>query len=217
MKSDAEIRRDVERELEWDPSVDGRRIGVAVEEGVVSLTGDVPSMSDKWRAERAAEKVGGVRAIVNELEVKSEYERDDTDIAEAAVHALKWNVRVPSDDITVKVAKGWVTLTGEVRWDFQRRAAEDAVRDLYGVRGVTNSIAVRPKVKPEDVKRRIDETFKRDAILDALHVTVEVNGSEVILRGTVRSWIERREAERAAWAAPGVTEVRNEITVGAVA
>jgi osmotically-inducible protein OsmY len=217
VKSDSELRRDVERELEWDPSVNERHIGVAVDDGVVTLTGQVGSFSDRWRAERAIERVAGVRGIANEIEVKSEYERTDADIAKAAVDALKWNVMVPSDKVTVKVDRGWITLTGEVRWDFQRRAAENAIRHLAGIRGITNRVLVRPTVEPDAVKRKIEEAFKRDAILDALHVTVEVEGSEVVLRGEVRSWTERREAEEAAWSAPGVTAVRNEITVSAAA
>jgi osmotically-inducible protein OsmY len=217
MKSDSELRRDVERELEWEPSVDERRIGVSVMDAIVTLTGDVRSYGEKWRAERAVERVAGVKGIANELEVKSASERSDTDIAKAAVDALKWNVMVPSDDVKVKVQNGWITLTGDVRWDYQRRSAEKAVRDLPGVRGLTNLITIRPRVEPEDVKRKIEETFKREAILDASHITVQATGSEVTLRGSVRSWAERHEAEKAAWAAPGVTAVHNYITVSAAA
>jgi osmotically-inducible protein OsmY len=217
MKSDSELRRDVERELEWEPSVDERRIGVSVVDAIVTLTGDVRSYGEKWRAERAVERVAGVKGIANELEVKSASERSDTDIAKAAVDALKWNVMVPSDDVKVKVQNGWITLTGDVRWDYQRRSAEKAVRDLPGVRGLTNLITIRPRVEPEDVKRKIEETFKREAILDASHITVQATGSEVTLRGSVRSWAERHEAEKAAWAAPGVTAVHNYITVSAAA
>jgi osmotically-inducible protein OsmY len=217
MKSDNELRREVERELEWEPSVDERRIGVAVVDGIVTLTGEASSYSEKWRAERAVERVEGVRGIVNDLVVKPANERSDVDIAKAAVDALKWNVMVPADDIKVKVEKGWVTLTGDVRWDYQRRAAERAIRDLPGVKGIVNLIVVKPKVEPKDIKNKIEETFKRDAILDANHITVEVNGSEVTLRGTVRSWVERHEAEKAAWSAPGITAVHNYITVSAAA
>ena len=213
MKSDSELRRDVERELEWEPGVDARRIGVSVIDGVVTLTGQVSSYAERWKAERTVERVTGVRGIANELEVVLTGELSDTEIARAAVDALKWDITVPSDRIKVKVDKGWVTLTGEASWDFQRRAAERAVRNLAGVRGVTNSITVMPGVKPENVKLMIEETFRREAVLDARNVQVEVNGSEVTLRGTVRSWIERHEAEKAAWAAPGVTAVHNLITV----
>jgi osmotically-inducible protein OsmY len=217
MKTDSELRREVERELEWEPSVDERRIGVSVMDGIVTLTGEVSSFGEKWRAERAVERVAGVRGIANELEVKLLSERSDVDIAKAAADALKWNVMVPSDKITVKVSNGWLTLEGEVRWDYQRRAAERAVRDLPGVRGVSNLIRIKPRVEPENVKERIEETFKRVATLDANRISVQAEGSEVTLRGTVHSWIERHEAEKAAWAAPGVTAVHNYITVSAAA
>jgi osmotically-inducible protein OsmY len=217
MKTDSELRREVERELEWEPSVDERRIGVSVMDGIVTLTGEVSSFGEKWRAERAVERVAGVRGIANDLEVKLLSERSDVDIAKAAADALKWNVMVPSDKITVKVSKGWLTLEGEVRWDYQRRAAERAVRDLPGVRGVSNLIRIKPRVEPDHVKERIEETFKRVATLDANRISVQVEGSEVTLRGTVHSWIERHEAEKAAWAAPGVTAVHNYITVSAAA
>lgn len=213
MKSDSELRRDVERELEWEPGVDERRIGVSVIDGVVTLTGQVSSYAERWKAERTVERVTGVRGIANDLEVIPTGEQSDTDIARAAVDALKWDITVPSDRIKVKVDKGWVTLTGEANWDFQRRAAERAVRNLTGVTGLTNLITVMPGVKPQNVKQMIEETFKREAVLDANNIQVEVNGSEVTLRGTVRSWIERHEAEKAAWAAPGVTAVHNFITV----
>jgi osmotically-inducible protein OsmY len=199
------------------PSVDERRIGVGVMDGIVTLNGEVSSFGEKWRAERAAERVAGVRGIANELEVKLLSERSDADIAKAAADSLKWNVMVPSDKVTVKVSKGWLTLEGEVRWDYQRRAAERSVRDLPGVRGVSNLIRIKPRVEPENVKEKIDETFKRVATLDANRISVQVEGSEVTLRGTVHSWIERHEAEKAAWAAPGVSSVHNYITVSAAA
>jgi osmotically-inducible protein OsmY len=213
MKTDSELRRDVERELEWEPSVDERRIGVAVVDGIVTLTGEVGSYSEKWRAERAVERVAGVRGIANEVEVKSMLQRSDTDIAHMAVEALNSNVLVPADHVQVKVEGGWLTLTGEVEWDYQRRAAERAVRDLPGVLGITNLITIKPRVEPTDVKRKIEETFKREAILDANNITVQVTGDDVTLRGSVRSWAERHEAEKAAWAAPGVKAVHNYITV----
>jgi osmotically-inducible protein OsmY len=213
MKSDSELRRDVERELEWEPGVDERRIGVSVIDGVVTLTGQVSSYAERWKAERTVERVTGVRGIADELEVIPAGEHSDTDIARAAVDALKWDITVPSDRIKVKVDRGWVTLTGEANWDFQRRAAERAVRNLNGVTGLTNLITVKPGVKPQNVKQMIEKTFKREAVLDANSIQVEVNGSEITLRGTVRSWIERHEAEKAAWAAPGVTAVHNYITV----
>jgi osmotically-inducible protein OsmY len=215
MKTDSDLRRDVERELEWEPSVDERRIGVAALDGIITLTGEVGTYSEKWRAERAVERVAGVRGIANEIDVKSTVERSDTDIAKMAVDALEANVLVPADRIQVKAEGGWLTLTGEVPWDFQRRAAERSVRDLPGVRGISNLITIKPRVEPVDIKRKVEETFKREAILDANNITVQVTGDEVTLRGSVRSWVERHEAEKAAWSAPGVKAVHNYITVRA--
>jgi osmotically-inducible protein OsmY len=213
MKADDELRRDVEQELEWEPSVDERRIGVSVIEGIVTLTGEVGSYVEKWKAERTAERVAGVRGIANDLVVRSAAERSDTDIAKAAADALKWNVVVPDDRVKVTVEKGWVTLTGELSWDYQRRAAERAVRSLRGVRGITDLVVVTPRAEPEAVKERIEQTFKREAALDANRIAVQASGGEVTLRGSVRSWVERHEAEKAAWAAPGVRAVHNYITV----
>ena len=217
MKDDNDLRRDVERELEWEPSVDERRIGVSVTEGIVTLTGEVGSYVEKWKAERTAERVEGVRGIANDLVVRSAAERSDTDIARAAADALRWNVVVPDDRVKVKVENGWVVLTGEVPWDYQRRAAERAVRSLQGVGGITDLIVVTPRAEPEKVKDRIEQTFKREAALDAKRITVQASGGEVTLRGSVRSWVERHEAEKAAWAAPGVRAVHNYITVEPVA
>jgi osmotically-inducible protein OsmY len=217
MKADDELRRDVEQALEWDPSVDERRIGVSVIEGIVTLSGDVGSYVEKWNAERTAERVQGVRGLANDLVVRTAAERSDTDIAKAAADSLKWNVVVPDDRVNVRVEKGWVTLTGKVTWDFQRRAAERAVRSLRGVRGITDEIIVAPRAEPEEVKQRIEQTLKREAALDANRITVQAFGGEVTLRGSVRSSVERHEAEKAAWAAPGVRTVHNYITVEPVA
>jgi len=217
MKSDEELRRDVLAELEYEPSIDARKIGVAVEDGIVTLTGEVPSFAEKWNAERAVERVEGVRGIVNKIEVKPIGEFSDANIAREAADALRWNLMVPPGKVIPKVENGYITLTGEVNYEFQRRAAEKAVRYIPGVKGIINLVTVKPKVEPKNVKEKIEETFKRMAALDAESISVEVNGSEVILRGTVRSWAERHEAEKAAWAAPGVTSVKNYITVKAVA
>jgi len=213
MKTDSELRRDVERELEWDPSIDARNIGVAAKNGVVTLTGYVSSYADKWRAERIAKRVSGVTALANEIEVKLSTERTDPDIAEAARAALKADSRLPADRIKVIVERGWVTLEGTVDYYYQKSAAESDVRYIAGVRGVTNALVVTPKVSPTDIRMKIEEALKRSAQLDANRISVETEGSKVILSGTVRSWAEREEAEMAAWAAPGVTEVENRIKV----
>ena len=214
MKTDSELRRDVERELEWDPSIDARNIGVAAKNGVVTLTGYVSSYADKWRAERIAKRVSGVTALANEIEVKLSTERTDPDIAEAARAALKADSRLPADRIKVIVERGWVTLEGTVDYYYQKSDAESNVRYIAGVRGVTNALVVTPKVSPTDIRMKIEEALKRSAQLDANRISVETEGSKVILSGTVRSWAEREEAEMAAWAAPGVTQVENKIKVG---
>ena len=213
MKTDLELKRDVEAELAWEPIVDAARIGVAVNAGVVTLTGEVKSYAEKYKAERAAERVAGVRGVVNEIKVDLPHERTDTDLAREAAEALKRNSLVPDDRIKVIVVNGWITLKGEVTYEFERRVAEQAVRFLPGVRGVTNLIAVVPRVKPQDIKKQIEESFQRQALLEASNITVEISGDEVILRGTVHSWIERYEAEKVAWSAPGVRSVKNYITV----
>lgn len=213
MKTNDELRKDVEDELEWEPSVDQRKIGVAVSNGIVTLTGDVRSYSEKWRAERAVERLKGVTGIADELAVRPSGERTDTDIATTAVDALRWNTLVPSNHIKVEVAKGWVTLTGEVDHDYQRRAAERAVRDHAGVTGVTNGITLKLQATPRDIKSDIEKTFAREAVLDAHNITVEVAGGDVTLGGAVRSWAERHEAEKAAWRAPGVKSVKDLVTV----
>jgi osmotically-inducible protein OsmY len=214
MKTDNELKHDVERALEWDPSIDARNIAVTAKNGVVVLTGRVPSYADKWTAERIAKRVGGVTALANEIEVKLKDERDDADIAEAARLALKIDNRIPADRVKVIVSHGWVTLEGTVDYHYQKTAAESQVRYLLGVKGVTSAIeVVPPAASPADIKAKIEEALKRSAALDAKNITVEIRDHKVILNGTVRSWAERHEAELAAWAARGVSEVENNLIV----
>jgi osmotically-inducible protein OsmY len=214
-RSDSEIQKDVNDELRWDPALREDDVAASVRDGVVTLAGFVVSYSDKWRAERVASKVKGVRGIANDLQVKlpSSSQRADPDIARAALDALKWDIVVPRDRITVRVENGWVTLDGDVDWYFQRQAAERAVRNLTGVRGVTNLVVIKAQPAAADVKQRIRESIQRAAQLDAEHITVEVDAHKAILRGTVRSYAEWRDAESAARNAPGITEVENRLTI----
>ena len=215
MRSDSEVERDVRDELKWDPDLNADDIAVTVKNGVVTLAGFVPSYADKFEAEAAAKRVAGVHAVANDLEVRLPAidERPDPDIARDAVAALKAELPISHDRIKVIVKDGWMTLEGAVEWQYQKTTAENAVRRVKGVKGVTNVIAVKPKVEPSELKRKIMEAFKRNAEVDANRITVEASGSEVILKGTVRSWIEREEAERVAWSAPGITKVEDRIVV----
>jgi osmotically-inducible protein OsmY len=215
MRSDSDIERDVKDELQWDPDTDATDIAVSVKGGVVTLAGYVKSYSDKYEAEAAAKRIAGVRGVANDLEIRlpSVDERPDPDIARDAVAAIKAHLPISSENIKVVVQNGWVTLEGRVEWQYQRQTAENAVRRIKGVKGVTNLIQLKPRVQPEEVKKKIEEAFRRNAEVDANRIIVETNGSQVILKGTVRSWIEREEAERVAWSAPGVTSVDDRIIV----
>jgi osmotically-inducible protein OsmY len=212
-RTDEEIQRDVLAELKWDAQLQPNEIGVMVKDGVVTLTGWVDSYLKKWAAEDAAHRVPGVKAVANDIEVRLSTQRTDSDIAAAAVHALEWDAGIPSDKIQVTVSKGWVTLRGEVEWEYQREEAERVVRRLTGVTGVTNLITVKPRVTATDLKKKIEDALVRNAQIDASRITVEVEGSKVILKGTVRSYAEKQEAERVAWLAPGITAVENRIVV----
>jgi len=215
MKSDVELRRDVLDELEWEPSIDAAQIGVTTREGVVTLAGTAKSYSEKLKAERVTKRVLGVKAIANDIEVRlpGTHERTDSDIARVAVDALKWRASVPEGRIKVAVGKGWVTLEGEVDWQYQKDVALEAVHHLVGVKGVTNLITVKPRVSATEVKSPIEAAFRRSAELDAQKIRVETKDGKVTLHGQLQSWAERDEAERTAWAAPGVTQVENFIAI----
>ncbi len=215
MKTDAQLKKDVTAELEWDPSINASHVGVAVADGVVTLTGHLSTFAEKYAIERAVQRVQGVKAIAVELDVKLEpgHKRSDTDIAVAVESALQWHALVPAQCIQAQVEKGWVTLKGEVDWDYQRRNAEKAVRNLTGVVGVSNAMTLKPSVTPAKVADRIRDAMARHAEREAKHIEVMVSGSAVTLRGAVDSWAERNAAFGAAWSAPGVLSVVNEIKV----
>jgi osmotically-inducible protein OsmY len=213
--TDKDLKQHVQSALDWEPSLDASDIGVSVDEGVVTLRGNVGSYAEKITAERVALRLYGVKAVANDLAVhlKSVYERTDTEIAQAAVAGLQWHTMLPHDRVTVTVTNGWLALNGTLDWQYQKDAAARAVRDLTGVKGVTNNITVTPRVKTMDVRDKIEAAFKRSAAIDARRVNVVTEDGKVILSGNVHSWAERQEAERAAWAAPGVTQVEDRLIV----
>jgi len=215
IRTDEEIQANVLEELKWDSRVQPNEIGVMVKDGIVTLTGWIDSYMKKIAAEEAARRVRGVKAVANDIEVRlpGSAERTDADLAAAVLNALKWEADIPTGKIDVTVSQGWVTLKGEVEYGFQKRLAEQAVQRLSGVKGVTNLIVVKPHVEPSDLKQRIEKALVRNAQTDASRITVEVQGSKVILRGTVRSYAEKKAAEETAWSAPGITEVENRIVV----
>jgi osmotically-inducible protein OsmY len=216
MKTDSQIQTDVRQALAWDPSITHEQIGVTVSDGVVTLSGTTSSYFEKTEAEKVAQRVGGVKAVAEEIKVKmyESYMKTDQDIAKAIISNFKWSFRVPSDSIKVSVESGWVTLSGEVEWDFQREAAKNSIKDLLGVQGVTNDISLKSKkVQSETIRQKIQDALKSEAKREASKIEVEVSGSKVTLSGEVHSFAEMDDAKWAAWGAPGVTKVENNMVV----
>ena len=215
MKTDAEIKNDVLDELAWQPNIDETKIGVIVEDGVVTLNGVVDNYTKKVAAEKAVKAVKGVKAVALDIDVKygTDYKKTDKEIAKACVNALAWDTSVPEDKVAIKVEDGWVYLSGELKWFYQKDAAKKAVENLLGVKGVVNSIQIKQALEPFQIKDRITKAFERSADVNARNVTVAVDGHTVTLRGTVNSIAEKEEAQRAAYFAPGVYEVKNELKV----
>lgn len=215
MKSDVQILHDVLDQLVWEPDITATDINVTVKNGIVTLSGLVNTYSQKITAEEAVKKIAGVRAVAEEIQVRVSpaYKKTDSEIAEAVLFALKWNSHIPEGNIKIMVQEGVVTLEGEVEWDFQRTAARNAIKNLAGVRWINNNIEVKPIIEPNDIKQKITAAFMRSASIDAKKIGIETQGSRIVLKGKVRSIAEREDAENAAWSAPGVTSVKNELVV----
>jgi osmotically-inducible protein OsmY len=216
IRTDVQLHKNVVDELEFEPCLDASKVAVTVKNGVVTLSGSVPNYTTKWAAEKAVKRIHGVMGVAEELTVRSypDLRHTDRDVAEAARQALEWNVATAEKNIQIKVESGWVTFEGEVEWQHQRQSAHDAVAHLLGVKGVINLLTLRPGVSTDDIHARIEEAFKRATRLDASHVQVEADGGSVTLRGHLRSWDEIDAASLAAWNAPGVTSVNNQISIG---
>ena len=215
MKSDIEIQKDVIEQLKWEPFLNAAQIGVSVKNGIVTLSGQVDTYSKKMLAEKAAKKVAGVKAIAEDIQVgiSPAYKRSDTEIAEAVINALKWHTMIPEDKIKVSVEEGNVKMEGDVEWEYQRSQAKTTIENLMGVRFVTNLIAVKPKITPYELQQKITASFQRSANIDSGRVSVDVTGSKVTLRGKVRSFAEKEDAENAVWAAPGIVSVENKLLI----
>ena len=215
--NDSTVRQDILDELDFEPSIDASDIGVAVENGIVTLTGHVPTFAQKVTVEDVARRVKGVKGIAQEIEVRpfGTNQTADDEIAKRAVNSINWNTSIPDDAVKVKVQKGWVTLTGKVEWQYQKSAAADTVSDLAGVVGVSNQIEIKQRASAFDVKKRIEDALKRNAEIEAQAIKVNIlDGGKVRLEGRVHAWSERSAAERAAWSAPGVNTVEDRLTIG---
>jgi osmotically-inducible protein OsmY len=214
MKTDAQLQQDVLDELGWEPSIDAAQIDVEVKDGIVTLAGQVSSYAEKWDAERAAQRVHGVRALAIEMDVSlpGSSQRNSVDIARTAENVVEWSTYLPKNSVKLKVENGWITLTGELQWEYQRQAVANAVRYLMGVTGVSNQIVIKPKLSLSAVKSEIEAALQRRSHTDAQEISVTVKGGDVTLSGTVHSWSERDLATHSAWGAPGVRNVIDKMT-----